>query len=122
MTPKVSPLDVALVCFFFTGALIGRYCNVLSTELTAAVITACLAFLAMRVKVLGTKDDAVPAPDKDKTADDHHAASQDDDAVAQPADHGHSHRILVNGSGKITVEDVDTPPNGVPPVDPGAKP
>ncbi len=97
---KLSPLDVVLVCAFLTAAIIGGNLKVLSPQLVAAIITGALAFLAMRVKVMGTKEKAEEKPKE-----------REDGAPDKPLEKHHSHRILVDDDGSIKVEDVTPDPD-----------
>lgn len=91
---KLSPLDVVLVCAFLVFALVGGYLKVLTPQLVAAIVTGALAFLAMRVKVMGAKE-------KPKEVE--------DGAPDKPLEKHHSHRVIVGTNGSVTIEDMDSP-------------
>lgn len=95
---KVSPFDIVLVSIFLAVALIGGYFKILGPEMVAAIVTGCLAFLAMRVKALGGNGKVEEKP------------KDEDGAVpTEKLEAGHSHRILVGENGSVKIEDV-TPP------------
>ena len=113
-SPTISAFDVVLVSVFLAVALGGGYLKIIGTEMVAAIITGCLAFLAMRVKVLSTSsttESSETTTTTTKKTDEKHPAEEG--SPDKPAEPHHSHRILVADNGSIKVEDVDTPPEGL---------
>lgn len=96
---KISPLDVVLVALFLSVAIVGGYLKILGTELVAAIVTGCLAFLAMRIKLLGGKDETKTNPPAEEGAPD------------KAMEGHHSHRITVGENGSMKVEDMASTPD-----------
>lgn len=109
---KISPLDVVLVALFLVVAIVGGYLKVLTPQLVATIITGALAFLAMRIKVLGGA--AVEEKDAKSAKDEEKPQELTDGTPDKPLEGHHSHRLLIGDNGSVKVEDVTPEPKTLP--------
>jgi len=106
---KVSAFDIVLVSVFLAVALIGGYFKILGPEMVAAIVTGCLAFLAMRVKARGTSETTIKTTETKETTRTTHVA--EDGAPDKQVEGHHSVKLLLNGNGSVKSVEIDDIPD-----------